>query len=112
MTDTQVRERPVGSSRPGRTSGGGLSRDAVENRVLSVARWVVIAVLLLVTLFPFWYMLILSVRSLDSVLQDPGALQGAVEGARGRRRVGPVGEALRRQGDAAGLEAGERLHRT
>jgi multiple sugar transport system permease protein len=51
-----------------------MSRDAVENRVFAIARWVVIAVLLLVTLFPFWYMLILSMRSLDSVLQDPGAL--------------------------------------
>jgi multiple sugar transport system permease protein len=73
MTDTQLRERSAGASRPART-GGGMSRDAVENSVLRVARWVVIAVLLVATLFPFYYMLILSVRSLDSVLQDPGAL--------------------------------------
>jgi multiple sugar transport system permease protein len=71
MTDTQVRERPVDAPRP---AGTGVSRDHVENQVLRVARWVVIAVLLVATLFPFWYMLILSVRNLDSVLQDPGAL--------------------------------------
>jgi len=74
MTATGVRERPVGSSRPPSGSSGGWSRDAVENRVFGIGRWVVIAVLLLVTLFPFWYMLILSMRSLDAVLQDPGAL--------------------------------------
>jgi multiple sugar transport system permease protein len=73
-TATPVHERPVGAARPASRSGGGVSRDAVENRVFGVLRWVVIVVLLLVTLFPFWYMLILSVRSLDSVLQDPGAL--------------------------------------
>jgi multiple sugar transport system permease protein len=72
MTTAPVRERTSASSRGADT--GGLSRDAVENRVFAVLRWVVIVVLLLVTLFPFWYMLILSVRSLDSVLQDPGAL--------------------------------------
>jgi multiple sugar transport system permease protein len=73
MTATAVRERPLGADKP-RSGGSGWSRDAVENRVLAVARWVVIVVLLLVTLLPFWYMLILSVRSLDSVLQSPGAL--------------------------------------
>jgi multiple sugar transport system permease protein len=54
--------------RPGR------SRDAVETRVFRVLRWVVIAFLLLVTLFPFYYTVLLSIRSLDHVLQDPGAL--------------------------------------
>ena len=70
-TTTQVARRPAG---PSASRGRGLSRDAVENRTFSILRRVVIAVLLLVTLFPFYYMLILSVRSLDSVLQDPGAL--------------------------------------
>ncbi|MDQ3105937.1 MAG: carbohydrate ABC transporter permease [Actinomycetota bacterium] len=37
-------------------------------------RWVLIAGFLLVTLFPFYYMGLLSVRSLDAVIQDPGAL--------------------------------------
>ena len=51
-----------------------LSRDAVERRVFGVLRPVVIAFLLLICLFPFYYMLILSFRPLDAVLQDPGAL--------------------------------------
>jgi multiple sugar transport system permease protein len=50
------------------------TRDTVETAVFRVLRWVVIAGLLVVTLFPFYYMLLLSVRSLDEVLQDPGAL--------------------------------------
>jgi multiple sugar transport system permease protein len=49
-------------------------RDAVERRMLAVLRPVVIGFLLLITLFPFYYMLILSFRPLDAVLQDPGAL--------------------------------------
>jgi multiple sugar transport system permease protein len=50
------------------------SRDAVERRVFGVLRRVVIAFLLVVTIFPFYYMVLLSFRPLDSVLQDPGAL--------------------------------------
>jgi multiple sugar transport system permease protein len=50
------------------------SRDAVERRIFSVARPLTIAVLLLITLFPFYYMVLLSFRPLDSVLQNPGAL--------------------------------------
>jgi multiple sugar transport system permease protein len=50
------------------------SRDAVENRVFGVLRIVVIVGLLIVTLFPFYYMGLLSLRPLDRVLQDPGAL--------------------------------------
>ncbi|MGC0238421.1 carbohydrate ABC transporter permease [Arthrobacter sp. SD76] len=37
-------------------------------------RWVVIVGLVLVTLFPFYYMFILSIRPLDSLLRDPGSL--------------------------------------
>jgi multiple sugar transport system permease protein len=50
------------------------SRDTVENAVFRVLRVVVIVLLLIVTLFPFYYMGLLSVRPLDRVLQDPGAL--------------------------------------
>ncbi len=50
------------------------TRATVETQILRVLRWAVIAFLLLVTLFPFYYMALLSVRSLDQVLQDPGAL--------------------------------------
>ena len=51
-----------------------VSRDAVERRLLGVLRPVIIVALLLVTLFPFYYMVLLSFRPLDAVLQDPGAL--------------------------------------
>ncbi|WP_433289974.1 carbohydrate ABC transporter permease [Pseudonocardia sp. CA-142604] len=50
------------------------SRDEVETRVFGVLRVVVIVGLLIVTLFPFYYMVLLSFRPLDRVLQDPGAL--------------------------------------
>ncbi len=50
------------------------SRDAVENRVFGILRWVVIVGFLVATVFPFYYMALLSVRALDEVLQDPGAL--------------------------------------
>jgi multiple sugar transport system permease protein len=50
------------------------SRDRFENRLFAVLRVLVIAGLLLVTLFPFYYSVLLSLRPLDAVLQDPGAL--------------------------------------
>ena len=56
----------------GRAPRPGLSRDSVERRVFGVLRWVVIAFLLVITIFPFYYTVMLSIRSLDEVLQDPG----------------------------------------
>ena len=50
------------------------TRDAIENRTFGVLRWVVIAGLLIVTIFPFYYMALLSVRGLGDVLRDPGAV--------------------------------------
>jgi multiple sugar transport system permease protein len=50
------------------------SRDAVERRIFGVLRRMAIAFLLVITIFPFYYMALLSFRPLDSVLQDPGAL--------------------------------------
>ncbi len=71
-TESEV-DRPAGRTRRGAPHRG-LSRDTVENRVFGVLRWVVIAGLLLVTLFPFYYTVLLSIRSLDQLLQNPGAL--------------------------------------
>jgi multiple sugar transport system permease protein len=51
-----------------------MSRDHVERRVLGVLRPVTIVLLVLVAAFPFYYMLMLSFRSLGGVLQSPGAL--------------------------------------
>jgi multiple sugar transport system permease protein len=62
--------RPAGT--PARRSRW--TRDAVENSVLRVLRWLVIAFLLFVTLFPFYYSVLLSIRPLEQVLQDPGAI--------------------------------------
>ena len=53
---------------------GTWTRDAIENRAFGLLRWVVIIVLLVVTVFPFYYMAMLSFRSLDAVSQDPGGL--------------------------------------
>jgi multiple sugar transport system permease protein len=52
----------------------GWSRDAVETRVFGVLRWVVIVFLMLFTLFPFYYMVMLSFRDLSSLVQEPGRL--------------------------------------
>jgi multiple sugar transport system permease protein len=46
----------------------------VERRFFGIARWVVIAGLLVITVFPFYYMVLLSFRPLESLLEDPGAL--------------------------------------
>jgi multiple sugar transport system permease protein len=51
-----------------------MSRDAVERRFFAVARPVVIVALLLVAVFPFFYMVVLSFRPLESLLKSPGAL--------------------------------------
>jgi multiple sugar transport system permease protein len=72
VTDTEL-GRPT-PGRAGVAPRGGLSRDAVENRLFAVLRWVVIAGLLLITVFPFYYTLLLSIRPLEEVLQNPGAL--------------------------------------
>ncbi len=56
---------PTGSSR--------WSRDVIENRLLAVLRPLVIVVLLIAAVFPFYYMVVLSFRPLDAVLRDPGA---------------------------------------
>ena len=50
------------------------SRDRVETLVFGVLRWVVIAVLLVATLFPMYYMVVLSLRSLDEVVLRPALL--------------------------------------
>ncbi|MBB4935204.1 multiple sugar transport system permease protein [Lipingzhangella halophila] len=51
-----------------------MTRAQLEDRILGVLRWVVIAFLAVITLFPFYYMLMLSVRPIDSLLLDPGRI--------------------------------------
>ncbi len=50
------------------------SRDATENRVFGIIRWIVIVVLVIATAFPFYYMGFLSVQGIGDVLKDPGEL--------------------------------------
>ncbi len=52
----------------------GVSRDRFENALFRILRPIIIVGLLFVAVFPFYYMILLSFRSLDSLLQNPGAL--------------------------------------
>jgi multiple sugar transport system permease protein len=57
-----------------------MDRATFETRLFGVLRRVVIAGLVVVTLFPFLYMLLLSLRPIEEVLQNPGKLwPGAAE---------------------------------
>jgi multiple sugar transport system permease protein len=69
---TQV--RTTASARETRRQPRRITRDVVENRVFGLLRWLVIIVLFVATAFPFYYMVMLSFRSLGAVIQDPGAL--------------------------------------
>ena len=64
--------RAASPSRP--TEPSRWTRDVIETRIFAVLRWVVIIGLILVTLFPFYYMFVLSIRPLDALLRDPGSL--------------------------------------
>lgn len=50
------------------------TRDRVETLVFKVLRWVVIAFFLITTLFPFYYMVLLSLRTIQQFLLDPANL--------------------------------------
>lgn len=67
-------ERSVERPRP-----TGMLRDRAENAILRVLRPIVIVALLLAAIVPFYYMLLLSFRSLDSLIQNPGALWISIE---------------------------------
>ncbi|GAA1898295.1 carbohydrate ABC transporter permease [Asanoa iriomotensis] len=51
-----------------------MDRATFETRLFGVLRWVVIAILIVVTLFPFYYMVLLSIRPIEAVLGNPGDL--------------------------------------
>ncbi|EXG80226.1 carbohydrate ABC transporter permease [Cryptosporangium arvum] len=51
-----------------------MTRDRIENVVLGVARWVTIVVLTVVSLFPFYYMVLLSVRLIQDVQLSPASI--------------------------------------
>lgn len=68
MSTVSASRAASGSARPR------ASREMVERRILAVLRPIVIVLLLIAAVFPFYYMVVLSFRPLDAVLQDPGAL--------------------------------------
>jgi multiple sugar transport system permease protein len=75
--DTGVAGRPRApepARRPARRPRPPLSREVVETRILGVLKWITIAFFLVATLFPFYYMVELSIRSIEDVALDPGAL--------------------------------------
>jgi multiple sugar transport system permease protein len=85
--DTGVADRPQTppAGRPSRARPP-LSREIVETRVLGVLKWVTIAFFLVATLFPFYYMVQLSIRTIEDLALDPGALwppRGATLGGYG-----------------------------
>ncbi|MFI8949838.1 carbohydrate ABC transporter permease [Streptomyces sp. NPDC053750] len=47
---------------------------AFEERFFGVLRWFVIAFLAVITLLPFYYMVLLSLKPIDALLLDPGSL--------------------------------------
>ena len=49
------------------------TRHRVQSRVFRVGRWVVIIGFLIATLVPFYYMLLLSVKPIGSLLQNPAS---------------------------------------
>ncbi|MCR2812864.1 carbohydrate ABC transporter permease [Microbacterium sp. zg.Y1090] len=61
-----------------RTSSG-FNRDSFEIALFGILRPIVIVALLLAAVVPFYYMVLLSFRSLDSLLQSPGALWISIE---------------------------------
>jgi multiple sugar transport system permease protein len=72
---TGVDERPQApkAARPSRPRPP-LSREVVETRILGVLKWITIAFFVIATLFPFYYMVTLSVRTIEDLALDPGAL--------------------------------------
>jgi multiple sugar transport system permease protein len=69
----------VGKSETVQDSRPRFSRDRFENRLFAVLRPIIIVLLLIVAVFPFYYMVLLSFRSLESLLQNPGALWVSID---------------------------------
>ena len=51
-----------------------MTEAAFQDKFFGIMRWVVIAGLVVVTIFPFYYMLLLSVKPIDNLLLDPGRI--------------------------------------
>ncbi|MFD6918938.1 carbohydrate ABC transporter permease [Streptomyces sp. NPDC059944] len=51
-----------------------MTRAQFEEKFFGVLRWFVIAFLVVITVLPFYYMVMLSVKPIDALLLDPGSL--------------------------------------
>ncbi|MET9107393.1 carbohydrate ABC transporter permease [Streptomyces zhihengii] len=51
-----------------------LTRAQFEDNLFGVLRWLVIALLAAITVLPFYYMVLLSLKPIDALLLDPGSL--------------------------------------
>ena len=74
-TDTGVAERPQAPKAAARAAippTPAAEPEIVETRILGVLKWITIAFFLIATLFPFYYMVMLSIRTIEDYL-DPGA---------------------------------------
>ncbi|WP_435224224.1 carbohydrate ABC transporter permease [Streptomyces sp. Tue6028] len=56
------------------TRKAALTRAQFEDHVFGVLRWIVIAFLAAITIVPFYYMVLLSLKPIDALLLDPGSL--------------------------------------
>lgn len=72
-TPTVVRQKPAAPVRYRKWD-----RDRIETVLFRVLKWVFIALFLLATLFPFYYMILLSVRPIESLLLEPGRVWPSV----------------------------------
>lgn len=50
------------------------TRETVESTFITILKWVGVAFFVIITVFPFLYMLLLSVRPIADLARDPGAL--------------------------------------
>ncbi len=70
-TKQQPAARDVGSPPP---SPQRFNRHTIERKALSILRWAVIVFFLLITLLPFYYMVLLSLKPIESLLRDPASV--------------------------------------
>lgn len=56
------------------TRKAAMTRARFEDGLFGVLRWIVIAFLAVITVVPFYYMLLLSLKPIDALLLDPGSL--------------------------------------
>jgi multiple sugar transport system permease protein len=62
------------ATRPAARRRSTWSRDRVERKTFGVLRWVVMAGFMFAVLLPFYYMLVLSVKPIESLLRNPASL--------------------------------------